>query len=54
MELLRILAQNQLFGLMPVRMAIALVVLNFTLYFLRDHLTNYSTGGQTIGRFKAS
>ena len=54
MELLRNLAQNQLFGLMPVRMAIALVVLNFAPYFLRDQLTNYSTGGQTIGRFKTS
>ena len=54
MELLRILAQNQLFGLMPVRMAIALVVLNFAPYFLREQLTNYSTGGQTTGRFKAS
>ena len=54
MELLRILALIQIFGLMVVYMAIALVVLNFTLYFLRGQLTNHSTGGQTADRSKAS
>ena len=54
MELLRILAQIENFGLMVVCMAIALVVLNFTLYFLRGQLTNHSTGGQAADRSKAS
>jgi len=54
MELLRILAHNQIFGPMVVWMAIALVVLNFTLYFLRGQFTNHSTGGQTADRSKAS
>ena len=53
MELLRILARNQIFGPMVVWMAIALVVLNFTLYFLRGQLINHSTGNQTAGRSKA-
>ena len=53
MELVRILTQNQIFGLMVVCMAIALVGLNFTLHFLRGQLINHSTGNQTAGRSKA-
>ena len=54
MELLRILARKQIFGLMPVYMAIALVMLNFTRYFLPGQFTNHSNGGQTADRYKAS
>ena len=54
MELLRILAQNQILGLMLVYVAIVLVVLNFTLYILRGQRTNHSTGGLTTDRLKAS